>query len=58
MSAQPSTPALIPVLCKRNIWVASGKGTKKIQAGTVISLSKEDIKLFGSAVTKDTPEED
>lgn len=51
-----STP-LIAVLCKRNIWVAAPEGSKKVVAGTIIELSKEQIKVFASAVTKDIDED-
>lgn len=57
MSTQ-SKEGLIPVLCKRNIWLASPEGAKKAAAGTVVDLSKEQIKAFGDAVTKDIPDED
>jgi hypothetical protein len=53
----PVSKPLISVLCKRNIWVAAPEGSKKVVAGTIIELSKEQIKVFGSAVTKDIDED-
>lgn len=44
------------VLAKRNIWVEDGKKVKKVLKGTVLSLSADQIKAFGKAVTKDIPE--
>lgn len=43
----------IKVLVKRNIWLEDNKPTK---AGSVIMLSKEQVKHYGAAVTRDLPE--
>lgn len=50
----------VKVLTKRSIWVAQGEGkpAKKVKAGEIVALSKEDIKHFGSAVTKDFDEDE
>lgn len=47
----------IKVLAKRGIWLEDSAGkAKKVAAGTVVTLSKEQVKHFGSAVTRDLPE--
>jgi len=48
----------VKVLVKRGIWVEPEKGGKavKVAAGNVVVLSKDDVKKFGSAVTKDLPD--
>lgn len=52
-----SKEKLIKVLAVRNIWVKGPKKAVKVQKGTVVELSKEDIASFGKAVTKDIPED-
>ena len=49
----------IKVLVKRRIWIEDKDaigGSKPIQPGTVITLSKEQIKKYGVGVTKDLPD--
>lgn len=47
------------VKTKRAIWVGEkGEPAKKVKAGNVIELSSEEIKHFGSAVTKDFDEDE
>ena len=47
----------IKVLTKRSIWLdGPGGKAKKVAKGTVVTLPKEQVKHFGSAVTKDLPE--
>lgn len=47
----------IKVLVKRGIWVEGSAGkAKKLEKGTVVTLSKEQLKQYGSAVTRDLPE--
>jgi hypothetical protein len=43
----------VKVLVKRKIWLEDDVATK---VGTVITLTKEQVKHYGSAVTKDLPE--
>jgi hypothetical protein len=54
------SPAKTKVLTKRSIWVdqGAGKKAKKVRAGNLVELSKEEIKAFGSAVTKDFDEDE
>ena len=48
----------IKVMCKRGIWLSDSAGKPcKVAAGDVVLLSADEIKHFGSAVTKDTPDE-
>lgn len=58
MSDTKKEKAGTEVLAKRNIWVDQGDKVIKVAKGTVISLSAEQIKAFGSAVTKDVPSKD
>lgn len=47
------------VKTKRAIWVGQKDGSaKKVKAGNIVELSAEDIKHFGSAVTKDFDEDE
>lgn len=47
----------IKVMCKRRITLDIGDGVLQEQPiGKVVVLSKELVKLFGDAVTKDLPE--
>lgn len=47
----------IKVLTKRSIWMDDGNGgAKKVAKGSVLTLSKEQVKHFGSAVTRDLPD--
>lgn len=47
------------VMTKRAIWVGEkGEPAKKVKAGNVVELSAEEIKHFGSAVTKDFDEDE
>lgn len=47
----------IKVLTKQGIWLEGTNGkAKKVAKGTVVTLSKEQVKHFGKAVTRDLPE--
>ena len=43
----------IKVLVKRKIWLEENE---PVLAGTVVTLSKEQVKAFKDAVTRDLPE--
>lgn len=49
---------LIKVLVKRSIWVDGETKAVKVKAGTVAELTPEQVKQFGSAVTRDVPEDE
>lgn len=46
----------IKVLVKRSIWTGEADRPRKVKAGTVVTLTKEQVKHFGSAVTRDLPD--
>lgn len=46
------------VMCKRGIWLADSAGKPcKVPVDYVVLLTADEIKHFGSAVTKDIPDE-
>ena len=49
----------IKILCKRSIWVGKeGEKAKKIPRDTVMLLTAAEVKHFGSAVTRDLPDDE
>ena len=49
----------IKVMVKRRIWLEGEDGAPyKVNVGDIIVLSKEQVKHFGAAVTRDVPMDD
>ena len=50
----------VKVLCKRSVWLTHSNSAvaKKVPAGMVVLMTVAEIKHFGSAVTKDIPDEE
>ena len=47
----------IKILVKAAIWIeGDDKQPKKIPVGTVVTLTKEQVKHYGVAVTRDLPD--
>lgn len=48
----------IKVMTKKRIWIDGDDGPKPVQVGEVLVLSKEQVKHYGAAVTRDVPDAD
>ena len=46
----------IKVMTKRAIWTGEANTPVKVPVGTVLTLTKEQVKHYGAAVTRDLPE--
>lgn len=46
----------IKVLVKRSIWLDGDVKPEKVKAGSIVTMTKEQLNHFGSAVTRDLPE--
>lgn len=56
MSEEKKRERGVKVLVKRPVWIETEDKPKKVLAGEVVVLSKEQVKQFGNAVTRDLPD--
>lgn len=46
----------IKVLVKRKIWMGTVDAPKPVLKGSIVTLTKEQVKKYGNAVTRDLPD--